>query len=130
MDDLYPDHAYSAVYMKKKLMEQFNDQIVITEINGIPNSVTLKKTVSTILNEFYKQDKDLDPSQKKMSIIQTAAKLIWSDIKDIRVSKAFYPPPQDISDLKKTLSTYQTLTKDISADPHTKEDKSRQGCFL
>lgn len=40
MDDLYPDHAYSAVYMKKKLMEEFNDQIVITEINGIPNIVT------------------------------------------------------------------------------------------
>jgi len=43
--------------MKDKLMTHFGDQIIITEINGIQNVVTLHTNATTILYNFY-QNRD------------------------------------------------------------------------
>ncbi|KAK6186089.1 hypothetical protein SNE40_008194 [Patella caerulea] len=100
MDDLCPGDAYSSTYMKKKLLEYFKDQIIVTELNGIPNVVTFKATASTILNEFYNHPKNQDENETKMYIIKAAAKLIQSDIKDLPVCKDKYPSPHDLSSVQ------------------------------
>ena len=45
--------AYSHTHMKSRLKEHFSDQILITEINGKANVVTLRSTAEFILQEFH-----------------------------------------------------------------------------
>jgi len=78
--------AYSTVYMKAKLKEHFGFSLVVTEIYGKRNVVTLRKTASSILHEFYQRPKHQDLKMEEKSIIDTAAKLIKSDIKCFKVN--------------------------------------------
>ena len=94
MEEFLDEHtsAYSAKYMKTKLKEYFGDRIIIAEINGKADVVTFRTTASTILQEYHKQRKDgLDTESEKMSIIETAAKLIKCHIKSIKCDRDWYP---------------------------------------
>ena len=51
--------------MKKKLEEHFRESMIITEINGIQNVVTLRNTASSILHDFYKRHKTDDSQTGK-----------------------------------------------------------------
>lgn len=97
------DAAYSVIYMKQKLMEHFGDNIIITEINGKSNVVTLRRTASSILHEFYKQQESVNNEARKSDIIKAAAKLIQSDIKSKIVGKAVYPSPSQVASLEDNL---------------------------
>ncbi|KAJ7377203.1 hypothetical protein OS493_030403 [Desmophyllum pertusum] len=77
----------SRIHMKAKLEEHFSDQIIITEINGKPNVVTFRSTVTSILHEFNAQQKYVDPETENLNIIRTASRLIKNDIKLIKTSK-------------------------------------------
>ena len=77
------DTAYTAKYMKQKLLDNYEDGIVIAEKMGTADVVTLKETASSILGPQT-------PRQKKR-IIKTAANLIRSDIKAMEGSKDTYP---------------------------------------
>ena len=48
---------YSDRYMKQKLKEHFGDDIVITELAGKQNVVTLRSTAESVLYKFYEQKK-------------------------------------------------------------------------
>lgn len=82
--------------MKDKLNEHFKDQLFITEINGKSNVVTFRHRAATILSEFYKE-RNLEESQsdKCMRIVQTAAKLIRSEIKKMDSSSSDKYPSHD-----------------------------------
>ena len=82
---------YVFTHMKEKLLYHFGERIIITEINGIQNIVTLRGTDSLILNDFYKQPKDSDPEAEKVRLIETAAILIRSDVKSVVQLKGTYP---------------------------------------
>ena len=73
-------HAYSQVYMKQKLKEQFGDDIIIITFNRKPDVVTFRSNASAILIEFYKEQRKKDSKSETMRIFQTAAKLIRNDI--------------------------------------------------
>lgn len=88
--------AYSSIYMKKKLKEHYGSSIIITEINGKANVVTLKGTATSILQEFYGQSKIEDTRQKELRIIETAAKLLRNEIKDMDANKTEYPAPAEL----------------------------------
>ena len=63
MDEYLADtglQAYSALYMKKRLLEHFENDIFITEINGKQNVVTLTTTTASIVHDFYSYGKDED----------------------------------------------------------------------
>lgn len=81
--------AYCVRRMKDKLNEHFKDQLFITEINGKSNVVTFRHRAATILSEFYKE-RNLEESQsdKCMHIVQTAAKLIRSETKEMDSSSS------------------------------------------
>ena len=96
MHDICGD-SYSATYMKKKLEKHFGRSIIITEINGKHNVVTLRSTAASILHEFYERQKSDDSQTEKLELIKAAAKLIKSDIKTISSSKMTYPTPEEIS---------------------------------
>ena len=57
----------SAVYIKEKLKEHFDEKILIIIVNNW-NVVTFRRTIGTIINEFYKQPKvdDYEVEQNSM----------------------------------------------------------------
>ena len=67
--------------MKSKILKHFGEDIILTETNGKPNVITLRKTAKGILQEFHQRQSTHDPEVEKMNIIKTAANLIKSDIK-------------------------------------------------
>ena len=81
--------AYSNPHMQQKL-EHFGDKIILTEINGKPNVVTFRNKVKNVLHDFYNH-RDLYTEKEKMRIIETAAKLIRDDIKEVKTSHSHYP---------------------------------------
>lgn len=97
MEDICGDKAYSVVHMKKRLQTYFGSDIIITEVNGKPNIVTFRRTASSILNEFYRRPSSKSPEEEKLSMIETAAKLIKADIMSLKDSKAVYPSSVDIN---------------------------------
>ena len=55
------NEPYSEVHMKRKVVDYFGDHILITNVNGLPNVVTLKHTASSLLYDFYAQKKGRAP---------------------------------------------------------------------
>ena len=49
----YAGDAYSHVKMKEELQKYFDEELVITELNGNSNVVTFTRTASSILHSFY-----------------------------------------------------------------------------
>ena len=88
---------YGFTHMKSCLMDYFGDNIIITEINGKPNVVTFRHTAASIINEFYSQPNSNDSDAEKMKIIQTAAKLLKSDIKCVQQMRESYPDASEMS---------------------------------
>ena len=85
------ENMYSNRYMKDKVENYFGENVIITNVNGRPNVVTLRKAAASILNEFHKQQRNDDPEAEKMNIVITAAKLIKSDIKLVSTCSENYP---------------------------------------
>lgn len=89
--------AYGFSYMKDQLLHHFGDKIIIAQINGKPNVVTFRGVASSILHDFYHQQKDMDPETEKLCLIKTAADLIRSDIKSVAQNKDIYPTSLEMS---------------------------------
>ena len=66
------------------LMEQLQNDIVISEINGISDIVILWKIAAHVLCEFYDQQKSSHIEEEKQRIIVAAAELIKSEINEVR----------------------------------------------
>ena len=96
--------AYHFTYMKEKLKMHFGNRIVISEVNGKQNVVTLHSTASSILHDFYKQPKEQNCVDEEKRIIETAAKLIKTDIQGIVQSKDVYASCEEISSTENALS--------------------------
>jgi 5'-3' exonuclease len=89
--------AYGFSYMKDNLFNHFGDKIIIADINGKPNVVTFRGVASSILHDFYRQQKERDPETEKLRLIKTAADLIRSDIKEVSQNKDIYPTTLEMS---------------------------------
>ncbi|CAG2240639.1 unnamed protein product [Mytilus edulis] len=100
MKDYCGDAAYSTVHMKSKIQKYFGDDVIITEINGKPNVITLRKTATSILHDFHQKQNASDPESEKMNIIKAAASLIKSDIKSKIGTKTEYPSVSDVESLE------------------------------
>ena len=83
--------------MKQKLKEYFGEDVVIAEINGINDVVTLKLKANNILQDFYKTQRCANEEEEKTRLIIAAAKIIKSEIKSIFISKNYYPKSSEIS---------------------------------
>ena len=90
--------SYNHRYMKKKLLEHYGDNITITEDNGRKNIATYNPKVSSILREYYCKPKDVNVELEKIQLIEAAAAILQSEIKEkVSTTKDFYPPPEELS---------------------------------
>ena len=102
--------AYGHTQTKARLKEYFGDQIIITDINGKSNVVTLRSTAECVLQEFHDRQED-DPDIEKIHLIKTAAKLIRNDIKSVGTSNEHYPPSYEIESQEKSYNFLPTSVK-------------------
>jgi hypothetical protein len=94
--------GYSYKHMKEKLKEHFGDELIFTDLAGKSNVVTFRYKASQILHNFYKEhEKKKDQEQEKRLIIETAAKLILTDIKDKDFDLSVYPETKDFESIEK-----------------------------
>lgn len=79
--------------------------------------VTFQRTVSSIINEFYKQPKANSFNEEKTRIVVAAAKLIKSEIKNIKISDTYYPSSEEMESVDQTMKflpdLLQLLLKNI-----------------
>ena len=73
--------AYSRQYVKVKLIERYDDSLIISEKDGEQDVVTTRESVTRILRSYYKNIEDVDETRHKFRIIEAAARLLKSDIK-------------------------------------------------
>ncbi|XP_071165969.1 uncharacterized protein [Mytilus edulis] len=104
MDEMCDGNAYSQMYLKKRLKQHFGDEIIITDIPGRKSVVTLRETVTCILQDYYQRPSNLNPDDEKRALIRAAAKLIKSDIRSVDTTKSIYPTPANIASVDNNLS--------------------------
>ena len=83
--------AYSNIHMKTKLIKHYKDEILFAQSPNQADVITLKKTATTVLRDFYKQPRNLDTEAEKRRVIKAAADIIHSDIKSMASSREEYP---------------------------------------
>ena len=105
------EEPYSTVYMKTKLQEHFRDKIVITSIYGKSNVLTFRQTAASVIDEFYCNPRPKDTEEERYRIIETAAKLIKSEIKNIDVSSDVYPTSAVMSEVEEALKFIPDILK-------------------
>jgi len=99
----FSEEPFSVKHTKRRLQEYFGDKIIFSEINGTPNIVTARSTASKILQYFYNLPKEDDIEKQKRQIIETAVRLIQSDIKSKDANKDIYPTSTDMSTVQNCL---------------------------
>ena len=67
MAEFNDQEPYGARYMKEKLKEHVEVNIVIASINGRADVGTFRSTAPTILQNFYDASRDADPQADKKS---------------------------------------------------------------
>ena len=73
--------SYSNRYLKTRLKDHFKDYIHISEAEGSSDIVTFREKSSEILRSHFKlTQQDTDEESQKKNIIETAARLIKSDV--------------------------------------------------
>ena len=115
---------YGFTYMISCLKKHFGDEIVITEPNGKPNVVTFRHTASSIISDFYSIPNNNDLESEKIHIIETAAKLLKSDIKLLKQSCDTYPDSTQISVEEALIflpNSLQVLLEDLFAGKDSKK---------
>ena len=96
--------AYSRAHMRSKLKEHFGDNIVIAHINGKSDVVTFRNTAATILQDFYNSRQKPDLSTEKIRLVQTASKLVKSDMKLVETENNCYPSYDDFESQDKCIA--------------------------
>lgn len=91
---------YSSRHLKKKLHDWFGDNIIISGTDGKCNMITFGKTVSNIILDYHKQKRLDDPDEEKFRLIESAAKLIRTEINLLYKNKDFYPSASDIASVE------------------------------
>jgi len=103
MTELCGDKSYSTKHMKNKLIEHFGTDIVIGELDGKSDIITLKITASYIIHNFHKSQKN-EASNERENILLTAAKLIKNDIQSMQYDKSFYPASENVKSIEDNLA--------------------------
>ena len=90
--------------MKTKLIGHFGNSIIITELAGKANVVTFRTTAANILHDLREEkDRKGDSLADRLRILETAAKLIKTDIKSVTTPYDKYPPSSDIDSEEATM---------------------------
>ena len=89
--------------MKTRLQQHFGERVIMTVLSTKSCVVTLHPTAMSILHDFHKERLNENSDDEKLRIIQTAAKLIQSDVKSMDTQNEVYPSVDDIESVDDAL---------------------------
>ena len=82
--------------MKQKLVDRYESQLFVAEMDGKKDIVCFRDTANSIINvnkQWY--EKKEKPEDEAERIIKTAAKLIFGEIRSTKFNNGYYPPTVD-----------------------------------
>ena len=80
MIEISNEKVYTVKRIKQKLRDRYRDNIFFAEISGRKNVVCFRNMVSWIISDPWYNNKRSNAGDEAKRIIETAAKLIKSDI--------------------------------------------------
>ena len=83
--------------MNRRLLDHYGERVIINEVKGRQNIITLRSTASNILKKVYSLPHSEDPKIQKFRAIETATKIIKTDIKAVETRKDVYHSAEAIS---------------------------------
>lgn len=93
IDEIPEDSRSHIKTVKKRLEEKYRDDIIISQSANRASVVCFKSIGHKILTDnWYSNEKMLDPQDERSRIVETAGKIILQDIRSKMFNTAFYPP--------------------------------------
>ena len=89
---------YSKKSLKQKLRDRYGEHIVFAEISGKRNVICFRDMCSFILSEQWYKERKRDIQDEKLRVIQTAAKLIAAEIREVTYDMKSYPTVDQLTD--------------------------------
>ena len=88
--------TYSVKWLKKRLQEQYKEQIFFTDLPGKTNAVCFKDMADEIINDQWYADESANLTDQRKRISMAAAKLIKSKILSETFDIEYYPTIKDL----------------------------------
>ena len=85
------ESPFSFKHMKRRLLDYFDEIVIIIEMKAKLNINTLRSMASNIFQKCYSLPKPKGHEIQKLRVNETAAKLIETDIKAIGTRKDIHP---------------------------------------
>ena len=84
--------------MRRRLVERFGDDIIISQRGNLTGVVTFKATYESILHDYHKvRREEGDAEEEKAKLLKTAAKLIQSGIRSLECTRDDYQASSTIT---------------------------------
>ena len=91
--------------MRRRLVERFGDDIIISQRGNLAGVVTFRATCESILHGYNKlRREEGDAEEEKAKLLKTAAKLIQSGIRSLECTRDDYPASSTITSLESNLN--------------------------
>ena len=130
---------YTTKWLESRLLKTFNDEIIVTTINGHSNVVTFVEKASKIIKDYkdnsaklseqHETSKLTEEEEKaklqleKIRIVEAAAKIIRSDVKIMESSKEFYPSPDEVESMSENMKYMPETLKHFLSTTFNSKDR-------
>ncbi|CAG9817879.1 unnamed protein product [Phaedon cochleariae] len=95
MNQITTENVPQARTVKTRLLEKYDEDILIVETKKKKTVVCFKNTGYKILSDSFYQSRLLDPREERLRIVSAAADIIREDIRSQVYEISQYPPPDD-----------------------------------
>ena len=90
-------YEYAVPYLKKRMLNDYKDQVVVNNVDRRPDVITFASTASKFLQDFHKDNSNnRNLEEEKMRIVKAAGDIIRNDIKLLQSNTMFYPSAEEI----------------------------------
>ena len=90
--------------VERKIIEKYDQHVFFAEMKGRSDVICLKHFADLIVNNAWYEMRETDLKKESDRIVNTAAKLILSDIRSINLESNIYPLENKIADMRKPVS--------------------------
>ena len=95
----YSPTVYTTKWLKRKIIEKYDQHVFFAEMKGRSDMIYLKHFADLIVNNAWYEMREKDLKKESERIINTAAKLILSDIRSINLESDIFPLKNEIADI-------------------------------
>ena len=118
--------------MRKKLVDHFGDDVIITSLHGRKPVVCFRDTGFKIINSSWYTQKSQDPAEERLRIVKTAAAIIREDIRSMAyITDAYAPADTAFDDTASVIPhTLNVFMDDVINKWKKGDDKGRKRAVI